>query len=45
MSWTVEFLNRGVLAELSAMSVDIRARFERIVHLIEGYGLENLREP
>jgi phage-related protein len=43
--WSVEFLNEGVLAELSALSVDIRARFERIVRLIEGYGLENLREP
>jgi phage-related protein len=45
MSWSVELLNRDVLAELSSMSVDIRARFERIVRLIEGYGLENLREP
>jgi phage-related protein len=43
--WSVEFLNESVLAELTAMSVDIRARFERIVHLIEGYGLEHLGEP
>lgn len=43
--WSVEFLNEDVLADLSALSVEIRARFERIVRLIEAYGLENLREP
>jgi hypothetical protein len=34
--WSVEFLNVGVLADLAALSAEIRARFERIVRLIEG---------
>lgn len=45
MKWSVEFLNADVLAELSAMPLDIRAGFERIVHLIEGHGLEKVHEP
>jgi hypothetical protein len=43
--WAVEFVDEGVAAELSALAVDVRARFERIVRLIEDYGPENLREP
>jgi len=43
--WSVELPNDTVLADLSALPVDIRARFERIVHLIEDHGLENVREP
>jgi phage-related protein len=30
---------------LRILSVDVRARFERIVNLIEARGLEQLREP
>jgi hypothetical protein len=43
--WSVEFLNEDVLADLSALSVEIRARFERIVRLIEGYGLKTCASP
>ncbi len=45
MSWTVELLDHRVTAELAALPVDIRARFERIVGLIRSHGLERVREP
>jgi phage-related protein len=45
MGWTVEFLDSHVLDEMSAMPGDIRARFERIIHLIEEHGLPYVHEP
>ena len=45
MAWSVEFLNATALAELEAMPADIKARFVRIVELIEGHGLERVGEP
>src|SRR5690606_442535 len=42
---TVEFLDDNARAELEAMPADIRARFARIVELIEGHGLERIGEP
>lgn len=45
MSWRVEFLDTDVLATMEAMPADIRASFARIVLLIEGRGLELVREP
>ncbi len=45
MKWSVEFLSNDVEAALSAMPNDIRASFERIVHLIESHGLTLMREP
>ena len=45
MTWTVFFLNEQVQAELDSMAVDIKARFERVVLLIESYGLDKLKEP
>src|ERR1700693_3055750 len=45
MGWRVEFLDDGVKAALDALPDDIRARFERIVNLIQTSGLERLREP
>jgi phage-related protein len=45
MEWTVEFLDSQVLDEMSALPVDIRARFERIVNLIEEHGLPSVHEP
>jgi phage-related protein len=44
-NWTVEFLDDTALAELDAMPADIKARFVRIVELIEGHGLERVGEP
>lgn len=45
MTWTVEFLDENVAADLSAMPVDIRASFRRIVEMIGVLGLERMREP
>lgn len=38
-------LDTRVLNELEALPADMRARFRRIVELIQGYGLERVREP
>jgi phage-related protein len=45
MVWTVQFLDDDVRNALGALPRDIRARFERIVKLIQGHGLERVREP
>ena len=45
MTWTVEFLDAGIAADLSAMPADICASFRRIVELIGAVGLERVREP
>ena len=45
MKWTIEFLSADVKAELDVLPIDIRASFERIVHLIEVAGLERVHEP
>lgn len=45
VSWTVEVLDDRVRAEIEGLPVDMRARFQRIVDLIQGYGLERVREP
>ena len=45
MTWTVEFLNADLAADLSVMPADIRASFRRIVELIGAVGLERVREP
>ena len=45
MAWTVETLNETVDADLSALPVDMRARFTRIAELIEAVGLPNVTEP
>jgi phage-related protein len=42
--WTVLLLPEAA-DELDAQPDDIRARFFRIVELIEGQGLQNMREP
>ena len=38
-------LDERVSSELDSLPTDIRAKFERIVSLIVGYGLERVREP
>jgi phage-related protein len=45
MAWLVHFLDREVEAALSALPLDIRERFERIVALIQAHGLQRVREP
>ena len=45
MAWTVEALNEVVLAELTALPNDMRAKLEHIARMIESFGLERMREP
>lgn len=43
--WVVELLDQTVAGELFALPTDMRARFQRIVALIQTQGLERVREP
>jgi len=45
VQWSVVLLDEGVKAALDALAPDIRARFARIVELIQAHGLERVREP
>ena len=45
MAWIVETLNATVDAEIARLPADMRASLQRIVELIETYGLEHVREP
>lgn len=45
MTWIVELLDARVREELEALPLDMKARFARIVGLIQGHGLEQVREP
>lgn len=45
MKWIVETLNELVDEEISSLPKDMKARFVRVVELIESVGLENIREP
>ena len=45
VTWIVELLDARVQDELEALPADMRARFRRIVELIQDYGLERVREP
>ena len=45
MEWAVVYLNDDVRAEVEALAVDLRGKFQRIVELIRSKGLEQVREP
>ena len=45
MAWTVEFLDQDIRNAIYALPKDMRAKFERISHLIEDAGLEQVHEP
>ena len=45
MAWTVETLNHTVDAELNALPADMRARFMRVVRLIESFGVDRVGPP
>ncbi|MBV8894391.1 MAG: type II toxin-antitoxin system RelE/ParE family toxin [Acidobacteria bacterium] len=45
MTWSFIFLNAEVKAELDALPADTRASFERIVQLVQAFGLERVHEP
>jgi phage-related protein len=45
MKWVVELLDDRVTQEIEALPADMRARFRRIVELMQAHGLERMREP
>ena len=45
MPWTVETLSAAVDREIEALPADMKAYLQRIVHLIETFGLEQVHEP
>jgi phage-related protein len=45
MTWSVVFVNQEARQELDALPPDMRASFERIVRLIQSFGLEKVHEP
>jgi phage-related protein len=45
VAWIVELLDGRVREELDVLPADMKARFRRIVELIQGYGLDQVREP
>jgi len=45
MTWSFVFVNAEARAELEALPPDARASFERIVRLVETFGLERVHEP
>ena len=45
MSWVVEYLNVRIEGEFQHLPGDIRARFARIIGMIETYGLQRVGMP
>jgi phage-related protein len=45
MEWNVETLNHTVDEELNALPADMRARFTRVVRLIESFGIDRVGQP
>ena len=45
VTWSFVFVNAEAQAELNALPLDVRARFERIVRLVQAFGLERVHEP
>jgi phage-related protein len=45
VTWSFVFVNAEAQAELDALPLDVRASFERIVRLVQGFGLEQVHEP
>jgi len=45
VAWIVELLDGRVRQEIDVLPADMKARFRRIVELIQGYGLDQVREP
>jgi len=45
MGWIVETFDAAVAAEIEALPSDMKAKFLRIVTMIQTHGLERMREP
>jgi phage-related protein len=45
VTWSFVLANVEAQAELDALPLEVRASFERIVRLVQAFGLERVREP
>jgi phage-related protein len=45
MIWSIVYVNEAAKKEVENLSPDLRAKFERIVELIQSKGLERVHEP
>jgi phage-related protein len=45
VTWSFVFVNAEAQAELDALPLAVRASFERIVRLVQAFGLERVHEP
>src|SRR5437667_11294650 len=45
VTWSFVFVNAEAQAELDALPLDVRASFERIVKLVQAFGLERVHQP
>jgi len=45
MTWVVEYLNQAVVEEAETLPVDMRARLQRIIELVQLFGPERVHEP
>jgi phage-related protein/DNA-binding XRE family transcriptional regulator len=45
VTWSFVFVNAEAKAELDALPADTRASFERIMKLVQAFGLERVHEP
>ncbi len=43
--WSIEFLDENVFDEMRNQPNDIKAKFERVVKLVQANGLEQIHEP
>lgn len=44
-SWKVEILNQKVLEELETLPIDMKAKFDHIIYLVEEFGLHQVHAP
>jgi phage-related protein len=45
VTWSFVFVNTDARAELDALPLDMRASFERVVRLVQAFGLERVHGP
>jgi phage-related protein len=45
VTWSFVFANAEARTELDRLPLDVRASFERIVRLVQAFGLERVHEP
>ena len=45
MNWRIEYFSKSVQDEIESWPVDMQAKLYRIIELIQGFGLQKVREP